>query len=149
VVQDKLWYFASYRYWAAGTYVAGQYFNKLQNSILYQPDLSRPVINDFWGNNASLRMTLQATPRNQFSFHYEFEKRCDCTHLMGNNAIFQGLSAGEATDHQIFLPVDILQTEWTFPVNNKLLFNCGPARCPSRKTRQGSAGVLNRGSTRT
>jgi hypothetical protein len=125
VVQDKLWYFGSYRYWAAGTYVAGQYFNKLQNSLLYQPDLSRPVINDFWGNNASLRMTWQATARNQFSFHYEWEKRCDCTHLMGNNAIFQGLSAGEATDHQIFLPVDILQMEWTSPVSNKLLFNGG------------------------
>ena len=83
------------------------------------------MINDFWGNNASLRMTWQATAKNQFSFHYEWEKRCDCTHLMGNNATFQGLSAGEATDHQIFLPVDILQMEWTSPVSNKLLFNGG------------------------
>jgi outer membrane receptor for Fe3+-dicitrate len=70
-------------------------------------------------------LTWQASTRNKFSFHYEWEKRCDCHHLQGNNANFQGLSAGEATDFQIFQPADMFQSEWTFPATNKLLFNGG------------------------
>ena len=123
---NKLWYFTSYRYWAAGTFVAGQYFNANANSHLpIAFDTNRPVINDYWGHDASIRLTWQATTRNKFDFHYEWEKRCDCHHLQGNNANFAGLASGEATDYQIFIPADMFQTEWTFPATNKLLFNGG------------------------
>jgi hypothetical protein len=128
--QDKLWYYTAYRFWRSGNFVAGQYFSDLKamGGDPHRPlvfDKSRPAINDYWGNNASIRLTWQATTRNKFNVHYEWEKHCDCTHTEGNNGQLQGLSSGEAQDRQTEDLADIFETEWTFPATNKLLFGGG------------------------
>ena len=116
--QDKLWYYTAYRFWRSGNFVAGQYFADLKamGGDPHRPlvfDKSRPAINDYWGNNASIRLTWQATTRNKFNVHYEWEKHCDCTHTEGNNGQLQGLSSGEAQDRQTEDLADIFETEWT------------------------------------
>ena len=128
--QDKLWYYTAYRFWRSGNYVAGQYFADLKamGGDPHRPlvfDKSHPAINDYWGNTASIRLTWQATPRNKFNVHYEYEVHCDCTHTEGNNGGLQGLSSGEAQNRQMEDPADIFMTEWTFPATSKLLFGGG------------------------
>ena len=43
VLRDKLWFFASSRYWVTSTYVPGNYFNATQGTLFYTPDLNRPL----------------------------------------------------------------------------------------------------------
>ena len=158
IQEDKLWFYTSYRYWTAGTFVAGQYFQNLaaMNNDPHRPivfDTSKPVNNEYWGHDTSIRMTWQADAKNKLNFHYEWERRCDCQHLQGNNANFAGQSAGEATDYQIHYPADMFQTEWALPLTNKLLFTAGVqssrADVPDRTSSSGwTSGRRRRGSGR-
>src|SRR6476620_922405 len=41
IVKDKLWFFTAHRWWGASRYIQGSYFNKLQGTLFYEPDLTR------------------------------------------------------------------------------------------------------------
>ena len=76
---DKLWFYTAYRYWSAGTFVAGQYFQNLtaMGNDPHRPivfDTGNPVNNEYWGHDTSIGAAWQATA-SKLNFHYEFERR--------------------------------------------------------------------------
>src|SRR5678809_126244 len=63
LVKDKLWFFTAHRWWGASRYIQGSYFNKLQGTLFYEPDLSRVARNNEYFEDHSARLTWQATQK--------------------------------------------------------------------------------------
>ena len=54
----------------------------------------------------------------------DWVSRCDCHHIQNGNQT-AALSSPEATDHQLFTPEVVWQTDWTHARTSKLLFTGG------------------------
>ena len=135
IIKDKLWYFASTRYWITSAFQPGNYYNKLQGTLLYAPDLTRPAYELNYYKEASTRLTWQASPRNKFSGSYSFQRNCNC---------FFGIAAGtlapEAAGSNLYRPDNNVQATWTFPATNKLLLWAGVTLVKGQVNRQFSGG---------
>ena len=120
VMRDKLWFFASSRYWVTSTYVPGNYFNKTQGTLFYTPDLSRPLYDDnyYWDNR--LRLTWQATRKNKIAATYGVERNCNCL-----NNVSTGQRDAAASGSAFYWPNRNGQVTWSAPATNRLLFEGG------------------------
>ena len=86
----------------------------------YDPDLSRQATDDGTWKNVSLRLTVQATPRNKVNLFWDEQDLCvSC--IGGGNAT----TAPEAATETIGRPQRAQQITWTSPVTNRLLFEAG------------------------
>src|SRR5258705_4210802 len=80
--RNKLWFFGAARKSVTQQYAAGIYWNKLTQpqSMLYQPDLTRPAhSNDFY-RDYSLRLTLQAAEKHKIVVSGSFQHNCNCVY---------------------------------------------------------------------
>ena len=70
IKQDKLWFFASTRYWGYDNLVANAFINKTAGSSppVYTPDLSDQAIDDSWLTSGSVRLTYQLSQKNKLGF---------------------------------------------------------------------------------
>ena len=120
IQRDKLWFFASSRYWVTSTYVPGNYFNKTQGTLFYTPDLSRPLYDDnyYWDNR--IRLTWQATRKNKIAATFGVERNCNCL-----NNVSTGQRDAAASGSAYYWPNRNGQVIWNSPVTNRLLFEGG------------------------
>ena len=58
--EDKLWFFSAQRWWGNSPFVPGLYYNKDTSAWIYEPDLSRPAVNDNTNRHHNARFTWQA-----------------------------------------------------------------------------------------
>src|SRR5215510_11783704 len=90
--RDKLWFFASSRYWVTSTYVPGNYFNKTQGTLFYTPDLRRPLYdnNYYWDNR--IRLTWQAHQKKKIAATFGVERNCQViwNSPVTNRLLFEG-----------------------------------------------------------
>jgi hypothetical protein len=127
IVKDKLWFFADARHWVSSSYQAGDhYFYDAQetaaypNNLYYAADPNRRAYISNTYTDGGLRLTWQATKRNQFTENFSQENNCNCWYTIN-----QGLLAPEATTDHYYQPNWREQATWTFPVNNKLVLWAG------------------------
>jgi hypothetical protein len=120
IQRDKLWFFASSRYWVTSTYVPGNYFNKTQGTLFYTPDLSRPLYDDnyYWDNR--IRLTWQATQKNKIAATFGVERNCNCL-----NNVSTGQRDAAASGSAFYWPNRNGQVIWNSPLTNRLLFEGG------------------------
>src|SRR5262245_61530159 len=57
IIKDRVWFYSTYRNWHSKEYQPSAYFNRIQSSLFYEPDLSRPGYTDTGGWDGSLRLT--------------------------------------------------------------------------------------------
>jgi hypothetical protein len=127
IVQDKLWYYMSFRIQGQRQNTQNVYYNQNEgnpNAWTYVPDLSRPAFSDRLWENYTPRITWQATPRNKFSFSWDEQPVCrNCTgttSLTGSpNFIFP--TSPEADGHGEFSPQRVQTARWTSPATQRLL----------------------------
>ena len=122
VMRDRLWFFASSRYWVTSTYVPGNYFNATQGTLFYTPDLSRPLYdeNSYFDNR--IRLTWQAAERHKIAATYGVERNCNCL-----NNVSTGMRDAAASGSAKYWPNRNGQLSWNSPVTNRLLFEGGVA----------------------
>ncbi|PYU23208.1 MAG: hypothetical protein DMG30_12495 [Acidobacteria bacterium] len=127
IKKDKLWFFADARHWISSSYQAGANFfydaneaAPFPNNLYYAADPSRPAYDINTYTEVGLRLTWQATKRNQFTEHFIQERNCNCFYTISS-----GLLAPEAATHHYYLHDSHDQVTWTFPVNNKLVLWAG------------------------
>jgi len=141
IVQDKLWFFGGFRYNGAQSYLAGMFTNLRPGAPQYcasaagcsygdafhptalvpsSQDLSNQTVGgDTWTRGETLNLTWQATQRNKVTFFSHFNQRLvDCNQCSATNSP----EAGVYFTHK---PEYLLQSSWTNPATNRLLFEGG------------------------
>ena len=80
IKQDRVWFFGSARKSVTQQYAAGIYWNKhtQPQSMLFEPDLSRPASSDDFYRDYSARLTVQATEKHKFVVGGSFQANCNC-----------------------------------------------------------------------
>ena len=120
IVQDRLWFFGSYRKWGTAQNLPGKFYNATQGG-LYTADLSRPATsNDYYGS-ASARLTWAATSRQKFVFSYEQQNNCNCLIRL----VAQDRAPEAVGNHKYFVKVP--QGQWQYVASNRLLIDAGLA----------------------
>ncbi|MBI4263739.1 MAG: carboxypeptidase regulatory-like domain-containing protein [Acidobacteria bacterium] len=127
ILQNRLWYFASSRFWISETYVPGVFYNKLQGvsvnglpPVFFEPDESRRGFVGNFAMEGSVRLTWQASPRNKIIYTPGLERNCNCQFGIQN-----GTLAPEAINDDLYWPYHRHSGSWQSPVNNRLLLQMG------------------------
>ena len=67
IVADTLWFYGAYRDWGAKESLAGNFRNKIPETLFYEADTDQPAVYDRYQRDASLRLTWQATDKQKLS----------------------------------------------------------------------------------
>jgi len=127
IVRDKLWFFGTYRYQLSRQNVASMWVNKNAGDPTkwtYEPDLNQQAVTDGTWKQANYRVTLQATPRNKFSFWQSVQYSCIACEGGGDGTglgFGASIRAPEAYTTNENHPSMMTQVSWQSPVNNRLL----------------------------
>ena len=120
IKRDKVWFFGAERYLARSQYQAGNYFNKRQGTLFYEPDLSRPAYTDDYYMDSSLRLTWQAAAKHKFVFSHDQHQSCQCSFNLLEST--NPRAAPEAVGEHHYDPLFLSLVTWTYPATNRLLF---------------------------
>jgi hypothetical protein len=126
IMQNRLWFFVSDRWWNAASIVPGSFFNATPTPVFgaiptYTPDLSRPTIGNAPNHNDDARLTWQVTNSQKIAAFMELQSACNC--FFGASS----LTAAEAT-MDLAAPYwthDIFQGTWTYVKGSRWLFSVG------------------------
>src|SRR6266545_123871 len=143
--RNKLWFFGAARKSVTQQYAAGIYWNKLKQpqSMLYEPDLSRPAhSNDFY-RDYSLRLTLQATEKNKIVVGGSLQHNCNCVYALFRPQGGSLVTPEAATEHE-YEPDFNLTTTWTAPLTNRMLLTvAGGANHITQQNKRGEGVDVN------
>ena len=119
ILEDRLWFFGSWRYWGKDKQIGSLFYNATQGTPVYTPDLNRPVVKDVTNRDISARFTWQATPRNKFAF-YHTDENIDIQEVVDIIP-----TAPEAAHRYIFHPDKFTGASWTNAASSRLLLEAG------------------------
>jgi len=118
--QDKLWFFCAQRWWGNSQFVPGLYYNKNTAGWTYEPDVSRPAVNDSTNRHNNARFTWQVAQKHRVNLSWDQESNCVC------HSGLTGSFAPEGVHRWNFGPPNyLLQATWSFPMTNRLMFEAG------------------------
>src|SRR6266850_2785085 len=120
IKKDKLWFFLAYRRDDREIYQVGNYYNKLQHTLFYEPDLTRRAYNGDYSSDYSVRFTWQAAAKHKINLSYTQHPACQCIF-----AILEQVSpvfAPEATAQHHYSPQNLAVVNYTYTATNRLLF---------------------------
>jgi hypothetical protein len=118
IKQDKVWFFTAHRTWGAHEYQPNAFYNKVQGTGRYEPDLDRPAYYISDARESGGRITWQMTLKDKLGVFTNYANTCSC---------IQGVSATvapEATLNNI-IPNSLTQATWTRVQTNRLLLEAG------------------------
>jgi hypothetical protein len=142
LIKDRLWFYGGFRYSGAENFIAGMYQNLRPTApqycanpqgclfggdpfhplvpVPYSQDVSRPAIGgDTWTRGETLNLTWQASQKNKVTLYGHFNQRLvDCNQCAATTSP----EAGVYFTHR---PEYILQSTWSNPYTNRLLFEGG------------------------
>jgi hypothetical protein len=71
VLQSKLWFFSSARFWGVDQTVTDSFYNADPTQRTFQPDQARPTVDDNLIKSGMLRLTYQMSPKHKFATYYD------------------------------------------------------------------------------
>jgi hypothetical protein len=127
IVPDRVWYFVN-AHTGGNTKTSPNVYYNLNagdpTAWLYAPDTARPEYSDRTFENASARMTWQATRRNRFSGFWDAQALCRTC-----KGATPGLSEPARVSPEavgvLGRPLHVSQATWWSPVTNRLLLEAG------------------------
>src|SRR2546422_888363 len=120
IKKDKLWFFLAYRRDDREIYQVGNYYNKLQHTLFYQPDLTRRAYNGDYSSDYSARFTWQAAAKHKMNFSYTQHPACQCIFALLEQV--SPVFAPEATAAHHYSPQNNSIFNYTYTASPKLLF---------------------------
>jgi hypothetical protein len=120
IKKDRLWFFTAHRYWVANSYIPGNFFNKLNGTLLYEPDLSRPFSTQDYFRDHTLRLTGQVSKKDKVSANLSIQDNCTCP--------IATIQRPEATGNHFYAPSMQGTATWTRPITNQVLFEAAGGR---------------------
>jgi hypothetical protein len=127
ILFDRLWYFVNAHTAGSTRESTNVFYNHTAGNPAewrYVPDLSRPEYSDRTYENASGRLTWQATPRNKISGFWDLQSICrQCT------GATPGLSEPQRVSPEavgvLGRRLDVTQVSWSSPMTNRLFIEAG------------------------
>jgi hypothetical protein len=121
IKKDSVWFFGSFRSGDNQQLQQGNYYNKQQGTLFYEPDTSRPAHTDQWSKDHTLRLTGQIGQKHKLVFASSAQPNCNC--LFNLLAPTGGVPwAPESTAQHRYNPQVNTNMSWRFPATNNLLF---------------------------
>ncbi|MBI4475950.1 MAG: carboxypeptidase regulatory-like domain-containing protein, partial [Acidobacteria bacterium] len=71
ILRNRFWFFSSYRYWGADTFLNNSFYNLDPTRRTYVPDVSQQSLDDNTLKSGMTRLTLQMSPRHKFSAYLD------------------------------------------------------------------------------
>jgi hypothetical protein len=127
IVHDRLWYFVNAHSGGSTRESANVFYNLNAGDParwLYAPDLSRREYSDRTFENASGRVTWQATPRNRVTALWDQQSLCRACTGATPGLSEPAQSAPEAVG-VLGRPLRVLQAKWWSPLTNRLMIEAG------------------------
>ena len=121
IKRDKLWFFGAFRYQALNRTIPDNYYDKNPLWYLYEPDYSRPNVDDGKIPNESLRFTYQIGAKDKVSYWITNQNK-ERFHFF----LIAGLTP-DATGHQKTPHAQAQVVRWSRTQTSKLLFEAGGA----------------------
>jgi hypothetical protein len=120
IVRNRLWFFGAFREGVSQLFSEYAYHNKLSQpeSLLYEPDLSRPGYTDEYARDVTLRLTWQASDRHKIVGGVSVQPNCNCTY---NLLHVTTPREPKATGDHRYDPQYFPHVRWTYPASNRLL----------------------------
>jgi hypothetical protein len=119
IARDKVWFYATYRYWGVNKTTANSYFDADPSPFRYSPDLTRQGIDDGHIRSIAGRISAQVSGKDKLSYYHDDQNK-----VRGHWGIAANIppdaSAIQATPTS-FVSV----SKWTRTHTNKLLFDAG------------------------
>ena len=155
LVQDRLWYFGTFRDEGTERSVPGMFANVNAadpTKWTYVADTTRPAVNAASYRMMALRLTAQATPRNKFAIFWDQQIPCEggaasgfsgsACRTSGDDLVYAGSTAAPTPSASATLAPEtaayrdwgnrVFQVKWTAPVTNRLLLEAGHGQYRSR-----------------
>jgi len=168
IMKDRIWYYATARDEGQWRTIPGVFPNKNANDPskwLYEPDISRTAQGAESFQLFSTRFTVQASQRNKFNVHWDWQVPCNgaavagtsegCRTQPNSGAVVGALGLGgltattsPETAQYLHLLVQNRQFTWSSPVTNKLLLEAGLGSYEARWGPNEAPGNLTRGLVR-
>jgi hypothetical protein len=121
IVRDNVWFFGTFRYLGVNKTVADSFFDKDPSPFRFDPDLSRPGIDDGHIRSVAGRVTAALSSKDKVSYYHDWQDK-----VRGH----WGISATvppEAAAIQATPTSFVSVAKWTRVHTNKLLFDAGLA----------------------
>lgn len=124
VLRNKLWFTSAHRRWGREERIANLYHDSDIGDFIFTPDLSRPAdaAEDLRSDN--IRLTWQAATTHKVTFSYDWQHNNALNQAGGLNSGTLALEAAVRADAYCNR-VKVVQSTWTHPRSNKLLFEGG------------------------
>src|SRR5262245_32717845 len=147
IKRDKLWFFVNVRDFGNHTDIPGLFANLYAGQAShwdYAPDPNVKARTATSKTVTSVRLTSQATPKNKFSFYYDYQWDCDQGSMSKTQgcrprgddwvpgSVFGSGFSPEAVTNYWDAREIVSQATWSSPVTNKLLLEAGYATFVSR-----------------
>jgi len=122
IKRNRLWFYGAARKSITQQYAAGIYWNKLKQpqSMLYEPDLSRPASSNDFYRDYSLRLTLQANEKNKVVVGGSFQHNCNCVYALFRPQGGSLVTPEAATEHEYEPDYNVTST-WTAVLTDRML----------------------------
>jgi hypothetical protein len=124
--RDRLWFYASDRWWNNQAIVPGSFFNATPQPAfgiipVYTPNVNQPTERPNPFHNDDLRVTWQVTKTQKIATFLELQSSCAC-HLNASSARAPEASVDQESPYGT---KDVVQATWTYVKGNRWLFSVG------------------------
>ena len=129
IVQDRIWFFLTHTTQVGDLQVPGVFFAKDPAAFVYEPDLTRPAIDESNASEQSLNLTFQVTARDKVKAYWQ-NSRINKPHILQGRVLGLVVTPEAALNNTDRL--NIYQLTWTRPQTNRLLFEAGVSHMPAK-----------------
>jgi len=121
IKRDRVWFFGSFRSGDNQQLQQGNYYNKRQGTLFYEPDLSQPAHTDQWSRDHTIRLTAQIGQKHKIVGASSAQPNCNC--FFNLLAPTGGVPwAPEVTAQHRYNPQVNTNFSWRYPATNNILF---------------------------
>ena len=116
--RDRLWFYTGHRWWGTYTSRPGVYGNATPHSLVYTADLSDPASRRATHRTSDWRLTWQVTGKQKVTYFHQIQDTCKCGDALN---LPYPPDASQGANYPQFL----IQSTWSYPRTNRLLFDAG------------------------
>ena len=128
IVEDRIWFFVTHSSRVADLAASGLFYSQDPAALVYEPDYSRPGVDQAEAREQSINLTIQATQKDKLKAYWSNSATNRPRYLQGRalGALF--VTPEAAVNNQV--RTNVYQLNWVRPHTNRLLFEAGVSHLP-------------------